>query len=82
MLLKFNEEKIKVNSINYKLSKKTNKLSAFKLNYNHGVETPLMKAKDETEENMQTVTLKKKQLIAKQVYKRIDRVTKEYQFFD
>ena len=41
-----------------------------------------MKAKDETEENMQTVTLKKKQLIAKQVYKRIDRVTKEYQFFD
>ena len=82
MLLKFNEEKIKVNSINYKLSKKTNKLSAFKLNYNHGVETPLMKAKDETEEDMQTVTLTKKQLIAKQVYKRIDRVTKEYQFFD
>ena len=71
MLLKFNEEKIKVNSINYKLSKKTNKLSAFKLNYNHGVETPLMKAKDETEEDMQTVTLTKKQLIAKQVYKEL-----------
>ena len=82
MLLKFNEEKIKVNSINYKLSKKTNKLSAFKLNYNHGVETPLMKAKGETEEDMQTVTLTKKQCIAKVLYMRMDKLIKEYRYFD
>ena len=41
-----------------------------------------MKAKDETEDEMLTVTLTKKQLIAKMLYKRIDKTTLELQFID
>ena len=41
------------------------------------MQTPIFKAKDETEDDMQTVTLAKKQIIAKVVRKRIDRTTKE-----
>ena len=41
-----------------------------------------MKAKGETEGDMQTVTLTKKQIIAKIFYERIDRDTLENQFFD
>ena len=41
-----------------------------------------MKAKDETEDEMQIVTLTKKQLIAKLVTKRIDKMTLEIQFID
>ena len=54
------EEKIKVMSFHFKLSKKTKKLSAFKIQYSHGIQTPVMKAKDETEDDMQNVTLTKK----------------------
>ena len=82
MALKVFEEKIKVTSFHYKLSKITKKVSAFKIQYTHGIQTPLMKAKDETEDDMQTVTLTKKQIIAKIFYERIDRDTLENQFFD
>ena len=41
-----------------------------------------MKAKDETEDDMQIVTLSKKQSIAKIIYKRIDKITCENQFID
>ena len=57
-------------------------MSAFKIQYTHGVQTPLFKAKDETEDDMQTFTLTKKQFIAKVFYKRIDKNTKEQQFID
>ena len=82
LLLKFSEEKIKVISIHYKLSKKTKKLSAFKIQYAQGIQTHVFKAKDETEDDMQTVTLTKKQFIAKLVQKRIDRTSFEYQLID
>ena len=52
------------------------------MNYNHGVQTLLLKAKDETEDEMQTVTITKKQTIAKLCWKRIDRFTMEWQLFD
>ena len=57
-------------------------MSAFKIQYNQGIETPILKAKDETENEMQTVTLKKKQFIAQLVRNRIDRTTREYEFID
>ena len=41
-----------------------------------------MKAKDEKEDEMLTVTLTKKQLITKMLYKRIDKTTLELQFID
>ena len=41
-----------------------------------------MKAKGETEEDMQTVTLTKKQCIAKVLYMRMDKIIKEYRYFD
>ena len=41
-----------------------------------------MKAKGETEGDMQTVTLTKKQCIAKFIRKRTDRITMELQFID
>ena len=71
-----------MSGLHYKLSKKTKKLSAIKIDFSPGVKTPLMKALNETEEDMQTVTFSKKQSIAKLVFKRIDRITKEYQFID
>ena len=52
------------------------------MQYNNGMQTTLMKEKEETEDDMQVVTLKKKQFIAKQFWKRIDRATKEIQFID
>ena len=82
MLLKFIEEKIKVSSFHFKLSKKAKKLSAFKIQYTQNIQTPLFKASDETEDDMQTVTLTKKQRIVKKFVKRIDKITKEIQFFD
>ena len=82
LLLKFSEEKIKVISFHYKLSKKTKMLSALQVKYTQGIQTPVFKANDETEDEMQTFTLSKKQLIAKLVLKRIDRTTKEWQFID
>ena len=82
MLLKFIEEKIKVRSFYFKLSKKTKKLSAFNIEYTQNIPTVLFVALNETEEDMQCVTLKKKQRIVKKVVKRIDRITKEIQFFD
>jgi hypothetical protein len=55
------EDKIKINVINYKLSKKTKKLSAFQLIFSHGVTGTLMKAKEETEDEMQNFIITKKQ---------------------
>ena len=52
------------------------------MQYTHGVQTTLIKAKDETEMNMQTVILTKKQSIAKLFRKRIDKITIEFQFID
>ena len=52
------------------------------MQYTHGVQTTLMKAKGETEDGMQTVTLTKKQVIAKMLFKRVDKITLEYQFYD
>ena len=82
MVLKFIEIKIKVSSFHFKISKKTKRLSAFKIHYTNGIQTTLIKAKDETEDDMQSVTLTKKQFIAKVCKKRIDKITKEYQFID
>ena len=76
------EDKIKVVRIHYKLSKTTNKVSAFKIEYNHGVQTPLLKAKNETEDDMQTVTLAKKQSIAKYMLKPVNKTTMECRFMD
>lgn len=58
--MKFYEENIQVQSFHYKLSKETQMLSAFKIQYSHGVVTPLLKAKDETEDDMQIVSLTEK----------------------
>ena len=41
-----------------------------------------MKAKNETEDGMLTVTLTKKQVVAKMIVKRLDKTTSEYQFVD
>ena len=41
-----------------------------------------MKAKGETEDDLQTVTLTKKQRIAKIIGQRIDKITFELQFID
>ena len=53
------EDKIKINVINYKLSKKTKKLSAFQLIFSHGVTGTLMKAKEETENEDDEIELEK-----------------------
>lgn len=42
----------------------------------------MIKTKDETEDEMQTITIIKKQYISKLFVKRIDKVTREYQFID
>ena len=76
------EDKIKISSFHFKLSKNINKLSAFKIQYTHGVQTTLLKAMNETTDDMQSVTLTKKQSIAKLFFKRIDKITAEYQFID
>ena len=57
-------------------------MSAFQLKYTQGIQTPVFKAKNETEDDMQTVTLTKKQLITKIFMKRIDKTTMEYQLID
>ena len=59
MILDFVEEKIKVKSISYKLSNETKKLRAFKIKYASKIKTTLIKAKDETDDNLQTFSLKK-----------------------
>ena len=76
------EEKIKVTHISYKLSKKAKKVSAFQIRYNHGIQTLLIKSKGETEDDLLTVTLTKKQWIAKMSVIRTDKTTKEYRFID
>ena len=57
-------------------------MSAFKIQYTHGIQSRLLKTKDETEDGMQIVNLKKKQIIAKVFYKRADKNTLELQFID
>jgi|LakMenE01Jun11ns_1017448.scaffolds.fasta_scaffold7525698_1 hypothetical protein len=57
-------------------------MSAFKIQYTHGIQSRLLKTKDETEDGMQIVNLKKKQIIAKVFYKRADMNTLELQFID
>jgi hypothetical protein len=52
------------------------------MQFTHGIQTILFKAKDETEDGMEIVTLTKKHLIAKIFSKRIDKMTIEYQFSD
>ena len=52
------------------------------MQYTHGVQTTLMKSKGETEDGMKTITLTKKQVIAKMLYKRVDKITIEFQFYD
>ena len=52
------------------------------MHYSHGIQTTLVKAKDETENDMKSVKLAKKQFIARMVQKRIDKGTQEYQFID
>lgn len=61
MFLKSIEEKIKVSSIQFKLCKNTKRLSAFKIQYTSGQQSTLMKAKEETDDDVQTVALKNKQ---------------------
>ena len=75
MILKTQEDAIKVTKMQFKVSKQSKKLSAFKMSYSHGVEGSLMKAKDETEDEMQVCTLKKKQVIDKLFEKRINQTT-------
>ena len=82
LILKFTTNNVKVNAIHYKLSKKTKKLSAFQIQYSHGILTTLMKAKNETEDDMQIVTLSKKQTIAKLSMQRVDKHSREFQFID
>ena len=52
------------------------------MQFTHGIQTTLKKAQDETEDGMQTITLTKKQVIAKMLMKRVDKITIEYQFYD
>ena len=52
------------------------------MQFTHGIQTTLMKAQDETEDGMQTINLTKKQVIAKMLMKRVDKITREYQFYD
>ena len=82
MFFKYIEEKIKVTSIRYKLFTKNKKVNAFQMRYSHGIQTPLIKAKDETEDDIQIITLTKKQSITKLVAKRIYKITLEWQFID
>ena len=71
-----------MSSIHFKLSKKTKKLSAFQIQYTNGIKTTVLKAKDEREDDMQTVALQKKQRIAKLFGKRIDKITRELRLID
>lgn len=80
-ILKSIEDKIKVSSIHYKIHKKTNLLSAFLLKYSNDIQTPFLKAKDETEDDLLTVLLSKR-IIASVFKKRINRNTMGYQFND
>ena len=82
LFIKISAEKIKVCSIHYKLSKKTLKLSAFQIKYSHGIQMPVIKASNETEDDMQILTLAKKQYIARLFLKKTDEITLEYQFVD
>ena len=52
------------------------------MQFTNGVITPILKALGETEDDMQTVTLSKKQFITKLIKKRIDKNTREYTFID
>ena len=50
--------------------------------FTKGVTGTLMKAKNETENETQTVQLKKKQKISKLARKTINKTTREWQFID
>jgi hypothetical protein len=72
IILKFFESHIRVNGLRYKLSIKTGKLSAFQMLFTHGIKGSLLIAKDETETDMKTVWLNKKQYILKMCPQRIN----------
>ena len=50
--------------------------------FTKGVTGTLMKAKNETENDIKTVSLKKKQRIAKLARTKINKTTREWQFID
>ena len=58
LALKWFETRFKLMGFNYKINKKTNFITLFQVVFTHGVKGPIMKAKNETEDNIQTAFLK------------------------
>jgi hypothetical protein len=82
IVLRFLESRIRVSSINYKISESSGKTTAFQIIYTHGIQGKLMIAKGETEADMKTVSLTKKQYISKLTQKRKNKFTIEWTFSD
>ena len=60
LILKYVEFNCKLQGFRYKVHQETYKLSAFQMLYTHGIEGPVFKAKNETEEGMTTILLEDK----------------------
>ena len=67
---------------NYKVSKKTKCLSLLQLVFTHGVKSPIVKAKNETEDNMQTAILRDDQHLCIFEMKRVDALFVKTTFMD
>ena len=82
IVLRFLENRVRVSAINYKISAKSGKTTAFQLIFTHGIQGKMMIAKGETEADMKTVWLTKKQYISKLASKRKNKFTIEWTFSD
>lgn len=82
LALKWFKTRFKFSGFNYKVSKKTNHLTLLQLLFTHGVKGPVMKTKNETEDNVESAFLKDGQYIASQKRQRVDQVNVVYSFID
>ena len=57
LALKWFQTRFKLQGFNFKVSKKSNKLTLLQLIFTHGVKGPILKTKNEIKENIQTILL-------------------------
>ena len=77
LALKWFHTRFKLQGFNYKISKKTKCLTLLQLVYTHGVKSAIMKAKNETEDNIQTTLLENGQFFAIEKRIRVDTLNVE-----
>ena len=82
LALKWFQTRFKLQGFNYKVSKQTNRLTLLQVVFTDGIKGPIIKAKNETEENIQTVLLQDGQYVTSLIKIRISHVDIKHSFLD